>query len=816
MAKKNKRQQDIKTKLMAAICMLLVSSIMMVSSTYAWFTLSTAPEVTGINTTVGSNGSLEMALLPLSGLVDDITSSAGDSMVSQTVDKANVTWGNLVDVSSNEIYGLNQITLYPAELNATYDTDGVTPLTIGTTLLKTPTYGPDGRIDTLTPNTSAYVLNQAKGSFLPSFDANAAEIQEYGVRAVGTASGMTDRQLAYRNARSTAATAMSAAKTKAAQSLNQNGPKLADIAVKKAAGGNQTYSYTDVSNLMKIVTDLESADGSLTQIENAYKYYLIAYAASGTSGLTDVQVSTVQGTLEASTDLLQTLEDLDAEFNVLSSLGDATQPLEALAETQEKVASAKAKLQALLDKGEDAEHTWTELSDAMYDLVNMDAMEVNGIAVKDVNGYKENESGNYKLVDGTYVQIADGEVYEGTKYSKNMDTLVGEVAGGGGIKVTMKSGGGVYADIADHCGDYSASVTVENLTVKGITIAKITAVMNADSDLPAAYLGILANTVLTAGAPASAGGQEMPLSDFYGYVIDLAFRTNAATSKLCIQSDAVDRIYEGNQNGVADSDNENLTTMGHGSSMIFNSVSATFGEEQIKGLMDGVRIVFFTIGANSNEVIATAKLDAQNAVLTENGWEAKIVLYTMVEDAAKTRYFEDDTNGTYELTVSYEEITDLENFTGTKYEQNADDTSKYDAVTGDPVDGTTYYQQVKSYTEIPEADLATFAGTKYSKLPGYSMQVSATNDDGNYEIMDLTQNVAHQVSVLVYLDGNAIDNGDVASDAANSLTGVMNLQFASNVDLEPMRYTALTEQNGAAEESSSSDASSESSDVAGG
>ena len=50
--KMSKRQKDLKSKLMAAICMLLVSSIMMVSTTYAWFTLSTAPEVTGINTAV--------------------------------------------------------------------------------------------------------------------------------------------------------------------------------------------------------------------------------------------------------------------------------------------------------------------------------------------------------------------------------------------------------------------------------------------------------------------------------------------------------------------------------------------------------------------------------------------------------------------------------------------------------------------------------------------------------------------------------------------------------------------------------------------
>ena len=61
--KMSKRQRDIKSKLMAAVAMLLVSSIMMVSTTYAWFTLSTAPEVTGITTSVGANGNLEIALL---------------------------------------------------------------------------------------------------------------------------------------------------------------------------------------------------------------------------------------------------------------------------------------------------------------------------------------------------------------------------------------------------------------------------------------------------------------------------------------------------------------------------------------------------------------------------------------------------------------------------------------------------------------------------------------------------------------------------------------------------------------------------------
>lgn len=53
----------VRKKLMGAVAMLLVASIMVVSSTYAWFTLSTAPEITGISTSVGANGNLEIALL---------------------------------------------------------------------------------------------------------------------------------------------------------------------------------------------------------------------------------------------------------------------------------------------------------------------------------------------------------------------------------------------------------------------------------------------------------------------------------------------------------------------------------------------------------------------------------------------------------------------------------------------------------------------------------------------------------------------------------------------------------------------------------
>ena len=47
-----------KRKIFMVFMMMVCSGIMAVAATYAWFILSTAPEVVGVSTTVGANGSL--------------------------------------------------------------------------------------------------------------------------------------------------------------------------------------------------------------------------------------------------------------------------------------------------------------------------------------------------------------------------------------------------------------------------------------------------------------------------------------------------------------------------------------------------------------------------------------------------------------------------------------------------------------------------------------------------------------------------------------------------------------------------------------
>ena len=117
--------QAMKRKLMAAVSMLLVSGVMLTSASFAWFTISTAPEISNIKTSVAANGNLEIAL----------AETADAPPASTTTDSGkNGTWGNLVDL--NGYFSSAAIKLKPVQVA---DNGKVS----------IPTFGLDGRISSL-------------------------------------------------------------------------------------------------------------------------------------------------------------------------------------------------------------------------------------------------------------------------------------------------------------------------------------------------------------------------------------------------------------------------------------------------------------------------------------------------------------------------------------------------------------------------------------------------------------------------------------------------------------------------------------------
>ena len=563
-----RRKRDLKTKLLAAVAMLLVSSLMMVTTTYAWFTLSTAPEVTGITTAVGANGNLEMALLPLNGNDDrrdnnyGITSGTGDSMAVQTAQEANITWGNLVDLSN--FYGLEGITLYPSQLNATGNQIS------DAAILMTPTYGADGRIAQLLANTYAGIYQDGKA--VQTVDVNGTQVSNpAGVRLLGTVSGMSDRQLEFRNAISAAGASANAAKTAARNALEANGNALGNIAIKNATTGDTAvYTAEDVAALTAMVEGLDTA---LDNVEASLRQYIYAYQISVVAD--EAQYATLKA------NIVGTQEAPAKSFAELTSVipGNVTAAVTKLTASRAAVAAADQALQAV-----GTDYTWTKISKAITPLININQLTVNGTSIND---------------------------------SSLKSKLIGAVMRGEGLVLSMPSESGVFADIADFAGNYSATIQIPASAAKdqlGMSDEEleglyITASM-VTSGIEPTYL-TTAKTEANKNSIASENAATQALSDFYGYVIDLAFRTNAANSYLQLQTNAVDRVSD--ETGA-----EN--TMGGGATMTFASQDTANGffEEEMLNLMKHIRIVFFD-PANENTILGYGVMDSDNAQTLGSG-----------------------------------------------------------------------------------------------------------------------------------------------------------------------------------------------------
>lgn len=672
----------LRNKLMAAISMLLVSSIMLVSSTYAWFTLSTAPEVKGISTSVGANGNLEMALLNTDNFKDltKITSAVGDS--SQTAGKtlatANLTWGNLVNLNyekageNGNFYGLDKIQLMPARLNVT----AAAKLTTDK-LLSTPKYGNDGRVTELSSDTFSSSQRDTQG-FVVTTDA-----QTYGVRAVGESSTMTPQEKGLANAKSNYGLNLNAAKNEVSTALKDNMQNLANAMLGYTGKTNYEIKPEEITAITAL---LNGIDKGLDKIDMAYGDVLRAYAANQITNASEYEtalkaevvpavkedetVKTPAVTFENAT-YTQAKEKLaDLGFNVPTDANAFTTAVGNLTAMRNAVAAARAKTTA----------AQPNYKGAVQALVNTDGMTMMGLSMKKPTGDENGENTVYKK--------------DGDNWVVDKDKLAGKAFGGAlanGMELVMGEGSGLFADIAKVTGNYSASnkinVAYGDLTVTGAAVVMKTNVAQ-DTAVGTALQGIQANAAVT--------GNTRYITDTYGYVIDLAVRTNAANSKLQLAKDGVQRVY---------TDATNTETMGGGSTMTFESVkdngNAVLQDVQVQRLMEAIRVVFFN--PDTGDIYGYA---IPGDFTVEGGkTTGKLVLQTATLD---------------------------------------DETGKL------------------SFT--PKADDA--------------------------DLMDLQQNTATKISVLVYLDGDTVDNSMVAN-AASSITGSLNLQFKSSATLIPMENSTL-------------------------
>lgn len=746
--KKSKGSLALRKKLFSAAAMLLVASIMLVSTSYAWLVLSTAPEITGISTKVGANGALEIVLLNTDTYADVNLIPEMDIDESVVVETSNEMWGNLLDLGDSS-YGLSQIALNPSRLNiaplegttGAYAVGSITPA-----LLKIPIYNEDGRIVGL--DHEAAIATTYREGF--TVDGNTY----YGVRGIGTVASMTAAQSGLIGASNTLSGAINQAKNAARSALQDNGGALGKIAIKYVTGG--AYSDADLDALISLAEDLEVA---LDHIDTGIRQVYVGYINSTEVTLTEEEYKEAKAEIENKE---TTLEVLQAKYD------GVTIPAAPGGDIIDLLNSNKAKLTKAINDCEamkGTSFTGFDIMKAMSSLVDPDKMTLGG-----------------KTID---------EVKAG-----GIAGIMGAV--GSGLELTVPTGSGIVSDIADFAGNYDAAVTVENVEYDGQEIGDVPAKMKTQTSVSPTYLAQCLNIIsrFTAGG---ASDVIPALRDFFGYVLDFAVRTNAADSELLLQTDSAQRIYSGSNNAA---------TQGGGSYMRFEFDGNTLSAGKMLKLMSALRVVFMD---EENKVLGIAALETvgqDNYTVLADGTASKYAVLTLPagEVAQNSDYISQAEYNSLPETGAVEFITETSGGAIATVDESGEGGT--DGDTGDATDGgeNTGSGEETGGTTANGAKLVAIKAPMY--LRAFSMTESTNHGDDATQtyytggitlgekldsnvIMALEENVATKISTLVYLDGSHVFNSMVAAESETSMTGTMNLQFSSSANLMPMNNQAL-------------------------
>lgn len=721
---------SLRAKLMSTVAMLLVASTLLVTSSYAWFVMSTAPEVTGIETQVGANGSLEIALLnekswnDLSQLdMGDIDeSAAGDTAAAALA--ANLTWGNLVNLADPS-YGLSKIILQPARLNITSDGadgEGTQQYKVKATLLKTPVYSEDGRIQKLADDAAVgYVCSDGKFT-----------VEGHGVRAIGTCANVSVFQAGMNTAKTLLSDGMSKAKEAASKTLRDNGVALADIVVEHTLNNkNDGFTQDNINSVRALAEGLQTALGHL---ESALRQVFAGFVATG-----DVITDTAQyeAAVAAINDPNTTLDALLRDYSGIKNLVPGIETyINLLKADQTTVKTAIANCDRT-----SAPCDWNTIAGIVSPLADPNKMTLGGKNLEQVKAEVFDEKGNIKY-DAAFALIS------------------------GGVKIGVPSGSGILADIADYAGNYAAVVTLKNITIKGFPIGEeglavtITTVTNKNP----VYLSDCSSALRGAAVTSGVGSSSM--TDFYGYALDLAFRTNAANSQLLLQTEPENRVYEGEQ--------ENAALQGGGSFMSFTTGTGISANKMVR-LMSGIRIAFMD---HDQSVLGIATLDCG---LGKD-------LYKPLTDEIKSTHSDlDYKDMAYYLDASKGGVQQSDLITQEAYDALPEKSEvAYDEASGE-IKAKLYmreFSRTESTAHTPEE-------VEKNGGPFYTGGITIGNKVASNAITKLVQDSPKAVTAVVYIDGSVVTNATVAANAQYSMTGKLNLQFSSDATLMPAQNSAL-------------------------
>ncbi len=747
-------KKGIKAKLMAATSLLLVSAILLSLTTYAWFILSTAPEVTEMQTTAGANGSLEIALQSGDTVSDinDIKNRVGDSSAVGSLKDANSTWGNVVDLSG-PTYGLQGLSLLPARLNidASGNVSKRSPL-------KMPLFGQDGRISELA-NLNSMRYDDTNKKYVDGQDKHGVLVYADDKSITNGTKDETrlDRQGLIDTTREQIVKLHADLRADLVQTMDSNQAGISAILCNTVnldlgdllPGSGNVYRYTkdDYGTITALLASFSSVQEKATR---SVRHALLACAAADT---TNYPVDTKTGVSEE-------LSALYAKYLTL--------PMKSDGEADETVYSIAAANKAKLSTGENSAQTSLT---AAYDSV-MQAAEATADVQRRVQAAQKSMIDNKRLTDlykNENPTEAD-EVAFSQEISKSIQHLFDYRPESRAIYVTdetneknaprtlwdemqsgdkyytyrtpkseepqtrfyMLKGSGLFSSLATIAGDYESNAIIGedfNYYVTTQIRSTVSAPPAENASVPYGHTfgfspenntGCL-QSVYAATSGLKAKGSviyvitSVSRVNAYGYAVDLAFRSSEI-GNLFLQQDAKDRVTGKDSDTPEGRLPSTSTTQGNGSTVEF--LLRKSGQEYMEGsdsamdraknLLQCLRVAFLK-DAGEWTVLGVAAVDKNSINLSEadNGQTVK---------------------ATAKLTL-------------------------YSTVV---VDGVLTLKDAKT----------------------------------DQSITQLGVNTPTPITALVYLDGDEVQNAFLTPDKPFSLSGSINLQFATDAkDLKPMEYT---------------------------
>lgn len=728
--KRIKAYQDalpgIRERIVAVTLLLVMSLTMMASASFAWLTISRAPAVMGVNTTVAANGNLEIALASGDG-----TTAPGDSMVGdsfaregQTVVASNQTWGNLINLG-DPAYGLENLTMRPAQLN--------TADLLGSPLFAA-AYDTDGRITELTSDFgyAAWVPPEGK---VPGYFGTS---DQHGVRAISS------MELQAMGADIVYYDMVDAAKKK----------NLAAGSTYLALGDNDKYMPSLATMMGLYMTarmnpsnaTLSNPDCAVADIQNLrdmYAAFLGAFdqEAEAIAALANLQLFLLKGTGNYTP---YTKEMIYATTTAkLKAEGIQVTNLDQFIKDRNTIASDLEKLKDLCSSGSSLKWKDSGLNDIVNNLVNVgactigaDNTPISSIGASNAMGY----------LSGTQeARITNGILY---RFEERV---------------------GAYIEVKN----LSISATVER---SGFTIPA-TVKANIQTTAPRNYN--LFNNDQTYAESLNTGdyvGGTYVAVDTYGLAVDLWVRTNASGSYLTLEGNVITKSEMIRATGTDANGNEvELYTVSMSGTDEETGEAVTITMDVYSQTAEDNTVTWYN--AVDHRTLSDEELNGQEPVakmvekITVIGYEGE----NRIWDDSKQLSSDATTQGSGSCYVYYADtpedqarsLTLLEAFNVAFVDGNGQ-------LLCTAVMDTEHYYAQSGRVIVP---LVLSPSNSINLGEDYTGEVT-------YAITALERNVPTRVTALVYLDGTKLTNDEVLSAA--DIQGQLNIQFGSSKSLQPI------------------------------